>query len=1074
MTRFDVRASAALIVVGCVASIASGHERIQSVDGLLERTDLAVIAIPTAQQATLDRDTGGADLYDVLTVVSPIMARGAAPAEGEAILTWRGTIQGDHLTTTGHVPHLEDGQPYLLLLSHGSRGDGTWRIAAGDQGAFRIVADEAGSALYPMRFESRGILGLDDEGLLELTPTLGGISDGLAWATGSLEASMAPTPVISGPEAVSVRSRTFWQSGEILDVSSFIRLLTESTSPMHPSTSQQTLEDHLATIPSAGVTERGGLVDLCICDRWSLFLIFQVLPEDYWAYWMDQSAMWFFNQFMDIYRYIDSDGTWDSGNGVNEFAGWIDSGTLEDATGDPWDGALGLTVNRKPTGCDCCWLIESDVFYNPAFNWRSNIDNTFEMYDSHDRALYAPVQMHELGHTFGYMSDGIGSTTCQETYNYDRHSIMHAYYDDIVETGEGIHRSDAVLLRNAYEDQTGLIAGVDVGCESYYVTSSGRLSSSYMYPQCPDAGEEVTLYSIVMENMTYGWGLEDVELRVYLSKGNHNITTSDRHVATLTWSDLSSETWWEGDVTFTWPIDLDNDTYWIGLMMYLPDDVNPDEWHTDNNTTWMSMQCPGNPATSGVVCVGPLTWPIEPWQVQVGPIWIPWSSGVQDSDPPLDLPCGGGTFYGPDTWFELLSPPIDLDWPLGWVDVLVQGGAGDNVVALYEADGACAGDQPVAVVCHTGGGGDGGGPALGGDNEPISMRVPIDGNKDYLLRVGSLSGESMGGTLQVAYGFQGIPGDEPFLAAPLSGQVLGELSDNTAAGPLDPCASNHVVSEWHAWVSPATGQARATTCHASTSAPVVLSVYLDQPGGQLEHIACSGTAPDGDCGFEHGASVAWDAQAGGKYLIRVGAYDNAGTYMLTAGINADRPSHDACDAMAPLTEGLQSFSSLGADMDAVSGCGDDTETAGVWFKYAPTEEGYVTFSTCPDNGGAADYNVRLFAMDRDDCERAVRCSEPCGGDPTTLSMWVTVDSHPLLVGGAGAFGQADRGSGVLSVDLDRRCLGDTDGSGDVGIDDLLYLIGSWSGNDPMADFNNDGLVDISDLLKMLERFGCTS
>jgi hypothetical protein len=89
-------------------------------------------------------------------------------------------------------------------------------------------------------------------------------------------------------------------------------------------------------------------------------------------------------------------------------------------------------------------------------------------------------------------------------------------------------------------------------------------------------------------------------------------------------------------------------------------------------------------------------------------------------------------------------------------------------------------------------------------------------------------------------------------------------------------------------------------------------------------------------------------------------------------------------------------------------------------------------------------------------------------------MWVTAGSHPVVVGGETAFGVFDRGDGELAVELDRRCIGDADGSGDVKIDDLLVLVGSWGTSNPMADFDNDGVIKINDLLMLLDRFGCSS
>jgi hypothetical protein len=89
-------------------------------------------------------------------------------------------------------------------------------------------------------------------------------------------------------------------------------------------------------------------------------------------------------------------------------------------------------------------------------------------------------------------------------------------------------------------------------------------------------------------------------------------------------------------------------------------------------------------------------------------------------------------------------------------------------------------------------------------------------------------------------------------------------------------------------------------------------------------------------------------------------------------------------------------------------------------------------------------------------------------------MWVTGDSHPILLGGSKTYEVGDTGSGDLMVSLDIRCIGDVDGQGDVSIDDLLLLIGGWGSVDPLLDFSNDGTVGIDDLLAILDRFGCST
>ncbi|MCP4758925.1 MAG: hypothetical protein GY894_08200 [Planctomycetes bacterium] len=1050
-----------------------GHGRIHRIDDVLAGTDLCVIAIPTGHQATIDgRNAGTRELCDVMQVISPVLSRGATLDEGDELMMYRAQIQGDMIQSAGHVPALEIGRPYLLLLQERDQVAGSWDIVAGGQGAFRLVSDEGGSGeIYPMRFDRRGITGLGENGMLELTPNLDAVVDGLAIPAGDLDALMSPSPIATGEGAVSATTRTPWLGGGILSLNDLIRMLSEID---QGDASALSMHDHgvdgpIPSLEAGAMSDRGGVVDLCVCNRWELTLLIDALPEDFWAFGKDMHSMWTYNQFMDIYRYYIDPG-WAGGNGDNEFGGFTSNANMQDQyNGYSWGtDTLGVTQFWIPSGCDCCWFVETDVHYNPRFSWQDDIDDTLHLFDSDDRALYRPVLAHELGHTWGYQSEGSTGSACPETYNYDRHSVMHAYYDDVIETGKGLHLADAMLIRAGYSDQTSIQALIDVGCESYYVDSTGQLAPSYFYPVCPDADEVVTLYDVVMENMTRGWNLHDVELRIYLSKNNHTITESDRLVATWTWSDLSSETWWQGDLSFVWPNDLDPDIYYIGLMMYLPqDEYTQVDFYSSNNTTWMEIPCPGNPTPDVPTCGTPTIVDIIPWDFYTDVIWIPNPFWLDDNDPPMELCCSpGGMFYGPDLWYEVT--PIAN----GMLNITLDGDAASDVIALYEADAACSGESPIACTCETGSSG-GGNPAFGGQGEYVSLQAPVSADKRYLIRVGSLTGEPGGGYLNIGYRLEGIPGDSVALALPISGIIYGSLYDNTyQSGPEGACSPNKPVAEWYTWVSPANGTAWASTCDMSTSFDTAIAIFKADDCPDCSPIACNENA-DPPCGEVGASYVTWEVGRDQKYLIRVAGGNGDGDFVLRAGVHAAQPDNDSCSGMAVVSEGVTPFSTLGATEDAVSGCAGD-KTNGVWFKYAPVYEGFVTVSTCEDDGGRADYDSVVMAVQQDQCDEVLRCGSACGEHGSRFSMWVRPDSYPLLVGGAPLMDGSESGRGDLAISLDVRCIGDIDGSGDVGIDDLLLLIGGWEGVDPLLDFSNDGTVGIDDLLAMLDHFGCTS
>ena len=70
----------------------------------------------------------------------------------------------------------------------------------------------------------------------------------------------------------------------------------------------------------------------------------------------------------------------------------------------------------------------------------------------------------------------------------------------------------------------------------------------------------------------------------------------------------------------------------------------------------------------------------------------------------------------------------------------------------------------------------------------------------------------------------------------------------------------------------------------------------------------------------------------------------------------------------------------------------------------------------------------------------------------------------------------DSGSAYLfDASAPGKCPADLDGSGDVGVKDLLFLLGSWGPCPPKgdcpADFDNSGDVGVKDLLVLLGAWG---
>lgn len=60
---------------------------------------------------------------------------------------------------------------------------------------------------------------------------------------------------------------------------------------------------------------------------------------------------------------------------------------------------------------------------------------------------------------------------------------------------------------------------------------------------------------------------------------------------------------------------------------------------------------------------------------------------------------------------------------------------------------------------------------------------------------------------------------------------------------------------------------------------------------------------------------------------------------------------------------------------------------------------------------------------------------------------------------------------VAEGHLETSIIGDLDGSGHVGLADLLVLLARWGSADPLADLDQDGLVGFGDLLLLLANWG---
>ena len=88
-------------------------------------------------------------------------------------------------------------------------------------------------------------------------------------------------------------------------------------------------------------------------------------------------------------------------------------------------------------------------------------------------------------------------------------------------------------------------------------------------------------------------------------------------------------------------------------------------------------------------------------------------------------------------------------------------------------------------------------------------------------------------------------------------------------------------------------------------------------------------------------------------------------------------------------------------------------------------------------------------------------------------LGLLIKSAPAITSNGSILANASGAEGLVAVVLTpiQAPLGDLDADCQVGILDLLMLLGEWGETDSSADLNNDGIVNVFDLLILLQNWG---
>ena len=189
-------------------------------------------------------------------------------------------------------------------------------------------------------------------------------------------------------------------------------------------------------------------------------------------------------------------------------------------------------------------------------------------------------------------------------------------------------------------------------------------------------------------------------------------------------------------------------------------------------------------------------------------------------------------------------------------------------------------------------------------------------------------------------------------------------------------------------------------------------------------------------------------------------------------------SDDCANAEQIAGDGVFRFDNSTATTDGLphAAClafGQDQINNDVWFCWTASITGEVTVETC----GLTAVDTKIAAYDGCTCPEGNGLLA-CNDDACSLQSRITfnaVKGQQYLLR-IGTFPLASGGTGSFSIQTsDPPCPADLVVDGDVGVKDLLFLLGAWGPcpkkGDCLADFDNSGDVGVKDLLFLLGAWG---
>src|SRR4029434_6061822 len=97
-------------------------------------------------------------------------------------------------------------------------------------------------------------------------------------------------------------------------------------------------------------------------------IVMQQIAESSWTWEDNNDSMWMWNQYMNVFGYVDSDGYYAYGNDESEFCVFVSDDSLWRVYEDHWGtDTTATTYYLQHSGCG--EIVEADIAFNAGKSW---------------------------------------------------------------------------------------------------------------------------------------------------------------------------------------------------------------------------------------------------------------------------------------------------------------------------------------------------------------------------------------------------------------------------------------------------------------------------------------------------------------------------------------------------------------------------------------------------------------------------------------------------------------------------------------------------------------------------------